>query len=95
MPQYISFDEAAVLTLQGSGSRRARRRLYPAGPRRSPQVQVVEMRYFGGLSMEETAEVLNVSPKTVMRDWSAARIWLYRELTEGTGDGLGALEASR
>ena len=45
------------------------------------KVQVVEMRFFGGLSVEETAKVLNVSPITVMRDWNTAKIWLYRELT--------------
>ena len=45
------------------------------------KVQVVEMRFFGGLSVEETAEVLKVSTVTVKRDWRAARIWLYRELT--------------
>ena len=44
------------------------------------KVQVVEMRFFGGLSVEETAEVLKVSPVTVMRDWSTAKAWLYREL---------------
>jgi RNA polymerase sigma-70 factor (ECF subfamily) len=45
------------------------------------KVQVVEMRFFGGLSVEETAEVLKVSPVTVKRDWRAARAWLYRELS--------------
>jgi RNA polymerase sigma factor (TIGR02999 family) len=45
------------------------------------KAQVVEMRFFGGLSVEETAEVLKVSPITVMRDWNMARAWLYRELT--------------
>ena len=50
------------------------------------KVRVVEMRFFGGLSVDETAAVLNVSPVTVMRDWSSAKAWLYRELT-GTGDG--------
>jgi len=59
------------------------------------KVQVVEMRFFGGLSVEETAEVLKVSPVTVMRDWSTARAWLYRELTGGTGDGYQAVETSR
>jgi RNA polymerase sigma factor (TIGR02999 family) len=43
-------------------------------PRRS---QVVELRYFGGLSVEETAEVLQVSPVTIMRDWSTAKAWLH------------------
>jgi RNA polymerase sigma-70 factor (ECF subfamily) len=52
------------------------------------KVQVVEMRFFGGLSVEETAEVLKVSPVTVMRDWSTAKAWLYRELNGGTVDGL-------
>ena len=51
------------------------------------KVQVVEMRFFGGLSVEETAEVLKVSPVTVMRDWSTAKAWLYRELTGRTTDG--------
>jgi len=45
------------------------------------KVQVVEMRFFGGLSVEETAEVLKISPVTVRRDWSIAKAWLYRELT--------------
>ena len=46
-------------------------------PRRA---RVVELRYFGGLSVEETADVLRVSPKSVMRDWQMARAWLMREL---------------
>jgi RNA polymerase sigma-70 factor (ECF subfamily) len=47
------------------------------------KVQVVEMRFFGGLSVEETAEVLKVSTITVKRDWRAARTWLYRQLNGG------------
>lgn len=43
--------------------------------------QVVELRFFGGLSVEETAEALKVSPETVMRDWKMARAWLHRELS--------------
>ena len=50
--------------------------------------QVVELRFFGGLSVEETAEVLKVSPVTVRREWSTAKVWLYRELAGGTGDGF-------
>lgn len=42
--------------------------------------QVVELRHFGGLSVEETADVLNMSPETVMRDWKTAKAWLLREL---------------
>jgi RNA polymerase sigma factor (TIGR02999 family) len=44
--------------------------------------QVVELRFFGGLSVEETADVLNVSPETVMRDWKTAKAWLLRELSQ-------------
>jgi RNA polymerase sigma factor (TIGR02999 family) len=47
-------------------------------PRRA---QVIEMRFFGGLSVEDTAEALSVSPQTVMRDWRLARAWLTRELS--------------
>ena len=43
--------------------------------------RVVELRYFGGLSAEETAEVLQISPETVLRDWKMAKTWLFRELT--------------
>ena len=45
------------------------------------QVQIVELRFFGGLSIEETANVLKVSPGTVMRDWTFARAWLRNEMT--------------
>jgi RNA polymerase sigma factor (sigma-70 family) len=49
--------------------------------------KVVELRFFGGLSVEETAVVLKVSPETVMRDWRLAKLWLLRELSEGNGRG--------
>jgi RNA polymerase sigma-70 factor, ECF subfamily len=49
-------------------------------PRKS---SVVELRFFGGLTVKETAEVLKVSQDTVMRDWSMARAWLLREMDEG------------
>lgn len=45
------------------------------------KVQVVEMRYFGGLSIEETAHVLKISTITVIRDWNSAKAWLYRQMT--------------
>ena len=45
------------------------------------QSEVVELKYFGGLTVEETAEVLNVSGETVMRDWRAAKSWLYLQLS--------------
>lgn len=48
--------------------------------------RIVELRYFGGLSLEETAEVLHISPRTVRREWQRAKAWLYRMMTEGIGD---------
>jgi RNA polymerase sigma factor (TIGR02999 family) len=59
-------------------------RLAALDPRK---VRVVEMRFFGGLSVQEAAEVLNVSEKTVRRDWQFAKTWLLRELSGEKGDG--------
>src|SRR5207244_6581090 len=47
------------------------------------QGRVVELRYFGGLTVEETAEVLGVSPATVKREWSTARLWLMHQMEGG------------
>jgi RNA polymerase sigma factor (TIGR02999 family) len=58
-------------------------RLEAALPRQS---RIVELRYFGGLTVEETAEVLGIAPKTVKRDWSVARVWLYREISRKRKD---------
>ncbi len=58
-------------------------RLAEEDPRKS---SVVELRFFGGLTVKETAEVLKVSPDTVMRDWSMARAWLLREMDERRSD---------
>jgi RNA polymerase sigma factor (sigma-70 family) len=44
------------------------------------KAKIVELKFFGGLSVEETAEVLKISGVTVMREWSKAKAWLYREL---------------
>ena len=51
-------------------------------PRKS---RVVELRFFGGLSVEETAEVLEISEETVTRDWRVAKSWLFRELNQKAG----------
>ena len=55
--------------------------------------RVVEMRFFAGLSVEETAEALGISDKTVMRDWQIAKLWLHRELS-GNADGDVEMESS-
>jgi RNA polymerase sigma-70 factor, ECF subfamily len=49
------------------------------------KARVIELRFFGGLSVEETAEVLEISPQSVMRDWKLAKAWLMRELSRGSG----------
>ncbi len=55
------------------------------------KAKVVELRYFGGLSVEEVAEVLNIHPNSVIRDWRLARAWLQRTLGGATSDGSGTL----
>jgi RNA polymerase sigma-70 factor (ECF subfamily) len=63
---------------------------------RAPRkARVVELRFFGGLSVEETADVLRVSSITVMREWKSAKAWLYRELTGDTVHGSRTLESPR
>jgi RNA polymerase sigma factor (sigma-70 family) len=87
--QHVSLEETAIVGGDRSADLVALDDAMNALARLDPRkVQVVEMRFFGGLSVEETAEVLKVSPVTVMRDWSTAKAWLYRELTGGTTDGL-------
>ena len=80
--QHVSLDETAVVKEdQGAdlvALDDAMNALSELDPRK---VQIVEMRFFGGLSVEETAEVLKISPITVKRDWRAAKAWLYRELS--------------
>lgn len=77
----VTFDEAAVAADQPIADllelNDALEALARVDVRKS---RVIEMRFFGGLSVEETAEALNVSPQTVMRDWRLARAWLSREL---------------
>ena len=94
--QHISLEHAAVVGGDEDADLTAlddaMKALAQIDPRK---VRVVEMRFFGGLSVEETAEVLKVSPITVKREWRAARAWLYRELTGGTSNGLRTMETSR
>jgi RNA polymerase sigma factor (sigma-70 family) len=77
----VSLDETTVVSDEPAvdlmALDEARGRLADLDPR---QARIVEMRYFGGLSIEETAEVLGVSATTVTYDWSLARSWLRREM---------------
>jgi RNA polymerase sigma factor (TIGR02999 family) len=85
--EQLPLDEAAVVAAEPAAELvaldDALRALAAVDQRKS---QVVELRYFGGLSVEETAEVLQVSPVTVLRDWSLAKAWLYRALSQEAGD---------
>jgi RNA polymerase sigma factor (TIGR02999 family) len=58
------------------------------------QSRIVELRFFGGLSVEETAEVLKMSPATVKRYWNSAKAWLYREIARGSSGDSRAMEAN-
>jgi len=88
--QHVSLDDAVVV---GGGEQEetdlvAIDEALVALARLDPRkVQIVEMRFFGGLTVEEIGEVLQVSTGTVKRDWRAARAWLYRELSSEHTDG--------
>ena len=92
---HVSFDEALAVSLEQHAEilaiDDALVELAALDPRKS---QVVELRFFGGLSVEETAEVLKVSPETVKRDWRFAKSWLHRVLSGEKGDEAGAFRAS-
>src|SRR4051812_48492437 len=83
----ITLDEAALVTESRSDELlaldEALETLAAQDPRKS---QIVELRYFGGLTVEEIAEFLDTSPRTVQREWTMAKAWLYRALnTENNG----------
>jgi RNA polymerase sigma factor (TIGR02999 family) len=84
--RFVSLDECAVISAERASELvaldDALKALEQFDPRKA---RVVEMRYFGGLSVEETAEVLGVSADTVMRDWRLARSWLRRQFGGGAG----------
>ena len=85
---HVNFDEALLVAAQTDfdlvALDDALTRLAEVDERKS---KVVELRFFGGLDVKETAEVLKVSTDTVMRDWKLAKVWLLRELSGGAPDG--------
>ncbi len=84
--QVMALDEALVFSPGQSADLvrldEALERLAKLDPRQS---KIVELRFFGGLSVEESAEFLGISPKTVKRDWSMAKAWLHAELRRDDG----------
>ncbi len=84
----ISLDEAAGISLEPDTNLLALDEALTALAEIDPQQsRIVELRYFGGLTIEETAEVMNLSPATVKREWTMARAWLYQALA-GSREGL-------
>lgn len=85
---HVDFDEALVVTSQPDANLvaldDALNRLALLDARKS---RVVELRFFGGLGVKETAEVMKVSTDTVMRDWKLAKVWLLRDLRGGAPHG--------
>ncbi len=88
----VPLDEALVFAPEQSEELikldAALERLTEIDPR---QGRIVELRFFGGLTVEQTAELLGISPKTVKRDWSMAKAWLHGEVRQTDGDVPGAM----
>jgi RNA polymerase sigma factor (TIGR02999 family) len=81
-PQRVSLDEALAVTSDRSHDLVALDEALEAlAEIDTRQSRVVELRFFGGLSVEETAEALEISPRTVIREWNSAKAWLYHELS--------------
>ena len=94
--EHVSLDAAAVLCTDRSDDFVSLDDALTALGERAPRkAKVVELRFFGGLTVDETAEVLQVSPITVMREWKSAKAWLYRELAGPTANGQRTLEPRR
>ena len=94
--QRVSLDEAAMIDGDRSAGLVALNDAMNALARVDPRkVQVVEMRFFGGMSIDEIAEVLKISAATVRRDWTSAKVWLYGAITGKIGDGFGSVETAR
>lgn len=84
--QMVSLDEAAIISQERASEvialDEALKGLALIDPQQS---RIVELRFFGGLSVDETAEVLSLSPATIKREWSSAKLWLHREISKRYG----------
>jgi RNA polymerase sigma factor (TIGR02999 family) len=82
--QHLPLDEVAVVSKERAAELvaldDALKRLAHIDPRKS---KIVELRFFGGLSVDETAEVMKLAPVTIMREWRTAKAWLHREVSSG------------
>jgi RNA polymerase sigma factor (TIGR02999 family) len=84
--QKLSLDEVAILSLEPDVNLLALDEALNALAEIDPQQsKIIELRYFGGLTIEETAEVMKLSPATIKREWAMARAWLHQSLMGGDG----------
>ena len=83
--QQVSFDESAIVSPQKDTELVAiDEALTDLAEHDARKSKIVELRFFGGLSIEETAEVMGISPTTVQREWRSAKAWLYQAIGQGT-----------
>jgi RNA polymerase sigma-70 factor (ECF subfamily) len=89
----VSLEEAAAFSEEQSGNLLLLDGLLTRLAAIDPQeVRIIELRFFGGLSVEETADVMGISPTTVKREWSIAKKWLAREMSKASTNASGRLE---
>jgi RNA polymerase sigma-70 factor (ECF subfamily) len=94
--QHVSLDEAAAVSVDRSDDLVALDEALHALARYDPRkCQIVELRFFGGLSVNETAEVMRLSPITIIREWNKAKAWLYQKLNPEPYDGARTVAADR
>ena len=94
--QHVSLEEAAAVSVDRSNDLIALDVALQALARYDPRkCQIVELRFFGGLSVNETAEVMRLSPITIIREWNKAKAWLYQELNPEPYDGARTVAQDR
>jgi RNA polymerase sigma factor (TIGR02999 family) len=85
--QQVSLEEAVAISAERGSDLVALDDALQTLERYDPRkCQIVELRFFGGLSVEEAAEVMNLAPITIIREWNKAKAWLYQELSEESSD---------
>lgn len=94
--RHVSLEEAAAVSVDRSNDLVALDGALQALARYDPRkCQIVELRFFGGLSVNETAEVMSLSPITIIREWNKAKAWLYQELNPEPYDGARTVAQDR
>jgi RNA polymerase sigma factor (TIGR02999 family) len=93
---HVSLDQAAAVTAERHDDLVALDdALHTLARYDARKCQIVELRFFGGLTVEETAEVMSLSPITIIREWNKAKAWLYQELSQEPDDGARTVAPDR